>query len=238
MYPHTDVTTLSELLQQQQGIGRRMIVTDGVFSMDGNVAPLRELSRLAESHDCLLLVDEAHGTGVIGEHGRGACELTGSESEHVIRVGTLSKAIGAVGGFVAGSNELVDYLWNRARTQVFSTSIPPSLCAAAHEGFEIIHREPERRSALHERVLQLRTPLERAGVLASQSEVTPIVPIVIGEPLKTMTIAKSLEEAGLLVGAIRPPTVPRGTSRLRISLSAEHTEGGVDRLVHALLKSI
>ncbi len=237
VYPHADVDSLAEQLQQQ-GFGRRLIVTDGVFSMDGDIAPLRELSQLAEKYDCMLLVDEAHATGVMGEHGRGACELAGVESTHVIRVGTLSKGLGAVGGFVAGSKELVDFLWHRARTQVFSTSLPPSICAAALEAIGIIQEEPERRVALSARVLQLRLPLARAGLLASQTEVTPIVPIVIGDPQETMSVARVLEDNGLLVGAIRPPTVPIGTSRLRISLSAAHSEAVVDRLLSTLLRTL
>ncbi len=236
VYPHADVETLAAGMEQHRSAQRRLIVTDGVFSMDGDLAPLRELCHLAEQQDAMILVDEAHGTGVLGEAGRGACELTGVESTRVIRVGTLSKAIGALGGFVTGTQELVDYLWNSARTQVFSTSLPPAICAAACAAFDVIQQEPERRELLFSRIRQLRAHLEGAGVLCSSSEATPILPVIIGDPERVVNVAASLETEGFLVAAIRPPTVPVGTSRLRISLSAAHTESAVDRLAEALLQ--
>jgi len=238
VYPHADVSALADEMARHHSARRRLVVTDGVFSMDGDIAPLRELCDLAEQHAAMLLVDEAHGTGVLGEQGRGACELSGVESTQVIRVGTLSKAIGAIGGFVTGSQELVDSLWNHARTQVFSTALPPAVCAAACAAFDIIRDEPERRIELAARTRKLQEALVTAGLLMSSSEITPIVPVVIGDPQDTVRLATLLEEEGLLVAAIRPPTVPTGTSRLRISLSAAHSVAAVDCLADVLLQAI
>ncbi|MCA9074398.1 MAG: 8-amino-7-oxononanoate synthase [Planctomycetaceae bacterium] len=238
VYPHADVEFVAEQLHKHRHAPRRLIVTDGVFSMDGDIAPLWELAHLAEQHDAMLLVDEAHGTGVIGDECRGACEACGVDSPRLVRVGTLSKAVGAVGGFVSGSQELVDYLWNRARTNVFSTSLPAAICAAAFEAFTIIQQEPSRRAALQTRIAQLREPLRRVGLVPETEPRTPIIPVIIGEPAQTVEIAKSLEREGLLVAAIRPPTVPVGTSRLRISLSATHTSKSIDQLARAIQKVI
>lgn len=238
VYPHANVDVLADQLGQHSSARRRLIVSDGVFSMDGDIAPLAELARLADEHDALLLVDEAHGTGVIGEQGRGACEACGVELERIVRVGTLSKAVGAVGGFVTGTQELAEYLWNRARTHVFSTSLPAAVCAAACEAFDIIQQEPYRRDLLQEYTRRLSARLEEVGIHASPNQATPILPIIIGEPERTIEIARSLEQEGLFVGAIRPPTVPVGTSRLRVSLSAAHTTTSIDRLVNAIQKVI
>lgn len=238
VYPHRDVNTLANQLEAHRESRRRLIVTDGVFSMDGDLAPLRELVQLADQTGAMLLVDEAHGTGVFGEHGRGACEMMGVESPHLVRVGTLSKALGTLGGFVAGSRELIEFLWNRARTQVFSTALPPAMCAAACTALDIVQSEPQRREHLHHLSRQLRQALSEAGLTTAVDDITPIVPVVIGPADAAVRISEALIRKRLLVPAIRPPTVPEGTSRLRISLSAVHSSEIVDNLARELVEAV
>ncbi len=232
--PLTRAGNLERELHKAAGYRRRLIVTDAVFSMDGDLAPLRELCDLAERFDAEVLVDEAHGTGVFGEHGRGVCEQLGVEGRVAVRVGTLSKAIGTLGGFVAGSQTLVDWLWNKARTQVFSTALPPAICAASCAAIEIIEREPELRQRLWRNCEFVRHELAQRGIAVLANSVGPIIPIVLGEPNAAVTAQRKLEERGCLVAAIRPPTVPQGTSRLRISLSAAHDETALMCLIAAL----
>ena len=225
IYRHTELDKLAEVLQRAASARRRFIITDAVFSMDGDLAPLPELCDLAEMYDAQVIVDEAHATGVFGSRGRGVCEHFGVEDRVAVRIGTLSKALGALGGFVAGSQAMIDYLWNSARTQIYSTALPPAVCAAATEAVTIVQREPPLVSELADRCGSFRQVLLDRGVTPLAGSVGPIVPIVIGEPERTMRIAARLEEHGYLVGAIRPPTVPQGTSRLRISVTlAQSTE--------------
>ena len=206
--------------------------------MDGDLAPLPELCDLAERFEAVLVVDEAHATGVYGAGGRGVAELQGVEHRVAVRVGTLSKGIGALGGFVAGPQFLVDWLWNRARTQIFSTALPPSVCAAAGAAIEIIETEPFRRERLLHLAVELRRRLSTAGIETVRNSTGPIVPVLLQTPDRAMHVARQLEANGFLVGAIRPPTVPQGTSRLRITLSSAHTEADVERLVAALKSSL
>lgn len=220
VYRHQRLEVLERELKQPLGAGRRLIVTDGVFSMDGELAPLAALCDLAERYQAMLLVDEAHGTGVFGANGRGAAEWLGVEERVTIRVGTLSKAVGALGGFVTGSQALIGWLWNKARTQVYSTALPPAVCAAAIAALEIIEAEPQRREHLLHRSSQLRAKLTARGVDPLPQSVGPIVPVVVQTPQRAVQCAAELEECGYLVGTIRPPTVPEGTSRLRISVSS------------------
>ena len=251
VFRHSELDTLERELHKAADSRRRLIVTDAVFSMDGDVAPLRELCDLAERFEADVLVDEAHGTGVFGEHGRGVCEQLGVEDRVAVRVGTLSKAIGTLGGFVAGSQSLVDWLWNKGRPQVFSTALPPAICAAAAAAVEIIHSEPERRKKLWQNCEFVAGTLRVPSDLSSDSQVAtrqssadgtrsvpatigPIIPIVLGDPDAAVAAQRKLEERGFLVAAIRPPTVPQGTSRLRISLSAAHDESALKTLVAAL----
>ncbi|MGD9855698.1 MAG: 8-amino-7-oxononanoate synthase [Planctomycetaceae bacterium] len=235
VYPHRDVDRLADELNRHRDARRRLIVTDGVFSMDGDVAPLAELSNLAKIHGAMLLVDEAHGTGVLGERGRGACEALGVDGPHLIRVGTLSKAMGAVGGFVAGPLELIEFLWNRARTQIFSTAMPPALCAAACTALDILRDEPQRRRHLRDLSSRLRNALSWGGVPVPLSDETPIVPVVVGQADAAVRMAAELARHGLFVPAIRPPTVPDGTSRLRISLSAAHSPAAIEQFADRLI---
>ncbi len=206
--------------------------------MDGDLAPLRELCDLAERFEAEVLVDEAHGTGVFGERGRGVCELLGVEHRVAVRVGTLSKALGTLGGFVAGSKTLIDWLWHKARPQVFSTALPPAICAAAIAAIEIVEREPQHRATLHRNCEFVRRELAQRGINVIPNSIGPILPIVLGEPEQAIVVQRQLEERGCLVAAIRPPTVPQGTSRLRISLSAAHDEASLRCLVESLSEVI
>jgi 7-keto-8-aminopelargonate synthetase-like enzyme len=201
VYRRPDWELLERELKKTRESGKRLIVTDGVFSMDGDLAPLPELCDLAERYDAMLLVDEAHGTGVFGPGGRGAAELQGVEHRVTVRVGTLSKALGSLGGFVAGSQELVDWLWNNARTQIYSTALPPAACAAAAAAIDIIVAEPERRARLRELSMRFREQLAAAEIPTIAGSTGPIVPVVLGSPERAMQVAGQLEERGFLVGA-------------------------------------
>jgi 8-amino-7-oxononanoate synthase len=233
VHRHGDIEDLAELLQSHRDARRRLIVTDSLFSMDGNLARLREIVELADRYDCMLLVDEAHATGVFGKHGRGVCEHVGVEAQVHIRVGTLSKALGCAGGFVAGSRKLIAWLVNRARPYVFSTAHPAANAAAAIAAIEVVENEPKRRTTLLDRAAELRAELVRQGWNIGHSG-SQIIPIVLGEPERTMQLAIQLREQGLFVPGIRPPSVPHGESLLRISLSYAHTSEQLERLVNAL----
>jgi 8-amino-7-oxononanoate synthase len=238
VYRHDRLDRLARGLKKAATRRRRFIVTDSVFSMDGVLAPLRALCELAEKFDATLVVDEAHATGVFGEQGRGVAEQQGVEDRVPVRVGTLSKAVGTLGGFVAGSQPLVDWLWNTARTQMFSTALPPAVCAAATAAIDVIETEPWRRQRLWALADRLRQQLAGARIRTVPNSVGPIVPVLIGLPEQALAAAGRLEEAGFLVPAIRPPTVPRGTSRLRISVSCGHREEDVDRLAEAVVAAV
>ncbi len=233
VYPHGDAEALERLLRDGAGFRRRLVVTDTLFSMDGDVAPLAAIAELARRHDAMLLVDEAHATGVFGARGRGVAEHLGVEDRYIIRVGTLSKALGAAGGFVAGSQSLVDWLANRARTFVFSTAHPAAACAAAVAALEIVEREPQRRTGLLEAAEALRELLGRQGWNTANSA-SQIIPIMIGSPTEAVRLSARLREAGYWVPAIRPPSVPAGESLLRVSLTAGHTQEMVAGLLAAL----
>lgn len=234
IYRHGDVGHLEALLRQSPAaVRRRLIVTDSLFSMDGDLAPLREIAALAERHEAMLLVDEAHATGVLGPTGRGVCELTGIDPAAVARVGTLSKAIGSMGGFVAGSRALIDWLANRARPYIFSTAPAEAVAAAGLTAIEIVEAEPDRRLALLRRAESLRSRLQAAGHNIGQSQ-SQIIPVLVGDPLRATEAAAALRARGLFVPAIRPPSVPDGESLLRISLTWRHDDATLDRLVAAL----
>jgi 7-keto-8-aminopelargonate synthetase-like enzyme len=205
--------------------------------MDGDLAPLAALADVAERFGAMLLVDEAHGTGVFGPDGRGAVAACGVSARVPIRVGTLSKALGSLGGFVAGSRRLVDWLVNHARTLIYSTALPPAAAAAAREALAIACAEPWRRERVFRLGDRLRSQLVAAGVELSPST-GPIVPVVIGPADEAVRAAEALRAAGLFVPAIRPPTVPDGTARLRVSLTAGHTEEDVDQLVRTLIDAL
>src|SRR5262245_15313187 len=218
-----DLDQLKRLLEQGQGFRRRLIVTDSIFSMHGTVAPLAELAWLAEDQAAILLVDEAHATGVFGEHGRGLCEEDGIEQFVHIRIGTLSKALGSHGGFVAGSQRLIDWLANRARPYAFSTAAPAALAAAALSALQIVQTEPQGRQKLDELSVNLRGQLVMKELIKPTS-LTHIVPVFLGDANRAMAAATELRRRGFFVPAIRPPSVPDGQSLLRISLTYLHAQ--------------
>ncbi len=233
VYAHRDLAALEKQLQAASSARRRLIVTDSLFSMDGDIAPLPDLVELAERYRAILVVDEAHATGVMGAGGRGICEQLGIEREVPVRIGTLSKALGSIGGFVVGQRRLIDWLFNRARSFVFSTALPTPCYAAAKAALDIIRQEPKRRTQLLERAATLRTTLQEQGWHTGDSE-SQIIPLRIGDPEPAMELATRLRAAGLLVPGIRPPTVPSGESLLRISLCYGHTGDQIGRLLEAL----
>jgi 8-amino-7-oxononanoate synthase len=234
VYEHNDLDHLNRELGQAKAYRKRWIITDSLFSMDGDVALLAELCTIAENHDAALLIDEAHATGIFGENGRGVAEWKHVENRIAVRIGTLSKAVGTMGGFVAGSHQLINWLWNRARPQFFSTALPPAVCAAACTSIEIIQSEPQRRERLLSLSDLFRRKIRNAGFETVENSVGPIVPIIFHEPEKAVSAASRLEAQGLLVAGIRYPTVPQGTSRLRITLSCAHSEEDIEKLIRAL----
>jgi 8-amino-7-oxononanoate synthase len=233
VYPHNDPAYVEMMLKQATNFRRRLIVTDGLFSMDGDLAPLRELGDLAQRYGAMLMVDEAHASGVFGALGRGVSEFLGVEDRVSVRIGTLSKAFGSIGGFVAGSLPLIEWTSNRARTYVFSTMLPEAAAAAALQSLEIVRGEPQRRSELLARAEALRSRIRQLGwnVGCSASQ---IIPIYIGAPDEVVKLAAALRDRGLFVPAIRPPTVPDGESLLRISLTHAHSDSMLEELVTAL----
>lgn len=234
VYPHRDLTRLATALSKSGECRRRLIVTDSLFSMDGTQAPLDELVGLAEIHDALLLVDEAHATGIYGERGTGLVEANRIESPRVVSVGTLSKAVGAQGGFVTGPRVLIDWLWNSSRTQMYSTALAPAMCAAATAAIEIIEREPQRRLWLRDAWRRTIETLREQGWTIPQGIDSPIIPIHVREPDRVLRLRDELQWKGIFAAAIRPPTVPRDTCRLRLSLSYAHGDLGIDALLSAL----
>ena len=233
VYPHRDLAELARLLAASGAARRRMVVTDTLFSMDGTLAPLADLCDLARRHGAILMVDEAHATGVFGARGSGLVEETGCADGVHIRVGTLSKALGAAGGFVAGHGRMIEWLRHKARAWIFSTAHPPAVAGAATRAIELVGREPERRRELLERAAAFRTRLAARGVDLGGAA-AQIVPVVAGEPAAAVALSARLAEAGYFVPAIRPPSVPPGRSLVRASLSWLHSEADLARLADAL----
>ncbi len=233
VYPHGDVGFLQKRLARRRDFRRRLIVTDTLFSMDGDLAPLQDLAEIAERYDAMLMVDEAHATGVFGPSGRGVCELLEVERGVHVRVGTLSKALGSMGGFVAGSAQLIDWLANRARSYVFSTAPPEAMAAYALETLRTVIEEPFRRTVLLQRAARLRAALQHQGWNTGTSA-SQIVPVILGDAERTMRLAQTLQERGLFVPGIRPPSVPKGECLLRVSLSYLHSDEAVQHLLDAL----
>jgi 8-amino-7-oxononanoate synthase len=232
VYPHADVNELARLLDASRA-ARKLVVSDAVFSMDGDIAPAPELVALCERHDAWLLLDDAHGFGVLGASGRGVLEHFAIRSPNVVYMGTLGKAAGVAGAFVAGQPDVIEWLVQRARTYVFSTASPPALAVALRESLHIIERETWRREQLQTLAARLRTGLVGLpwNLLPSQ---TAIQPLIIGDNAAALNVMAKLQEMNIWAPAIRPPTVPAGTARLRISLSAAHLVEDVDSLVVGL----
>jgi 8-amino-7-oxononanoate synthase len=227
VYRHGDVEHLAWGLRDAEGRGS-LIVTDGVFSMDGDVAPLEELVRLARRHDCRLMVDEAHATGALGPGGRGSVAAAGLSGEVDVVVGTLGKALGSYGAYVCAGRELVDYLVNTARSFIFSTAPPPPATAAALAALELLESHPHRVARLQSNAAVLREALVREGLAVNDSQ-TQIVPVEIGGAGATMELSERALERGVFAQGIRPPTVPEGSSRLRFTVMATHRAGELER---------
>ena len=231
-YRHRDVDELGALLAGTPA-RRRLVVTDAVFGMDGDAAPLAGIVDLCERHGAMLYLDEAHSTGVLGETGAGLAEATGLTGRVDAIMGTLGKALGSFGAFVAGSRMLTDWLTSRARTFVFTTALPPPACGAALAAVEIARTDLPRRRHLHALTLRMKEGLARLG-FDVKDVVAPIFPVVLREERLALEASRMMRDRGFFVRAIRPPTVPRGTSRLRVSLTAGHVEAQVDAFLEAL----
>jgi 8-amino-7-oxononanoate synthase len=235
VYPHRDVAALDRVLAAEAAAHRRrLIVTDTLFSMDGTCAPLADLCAVARRHDAMLMVDEAHATGVFGLRGSGLVEESGCADGVHVRTGTLSKALGAAGGFVAGHADLIRWLRHAARAWVFSTAHPPAIAAAATRAIELLEVEPNRRGELREKAAAFRERLAAAGLDLGGAE-AQIVPVVAGTPEAAVNLSARLAEAGFFVPAIRPPSVPHGRSLVRASLSWLHSPSDLDRLADAIV---
>jgi 8-amino-7-oxononanoate synthase len=231
-YAHADVNALAALLQETKA-RRKLIVTDAVFSMDGDIAPVAALLELAERHDAWLYLDDAHGFGVLGAGGRGVLTHLGVRSPRIVYMGTLGKAAGTFGAFVAGEPALAEFLIQRARTYVYTTALPPALSCATLKSLELIDTEQWRRDHLGRLIRLLKRGVAARNWRLLDSD-TAIQPLVIGDNAAAVAVSEKLVEHGLLVPAIRPPTVPPGSARLRISLSAGHSEADVTRLIESL----
>lgn len=234
VFPHRDYRRLERLLDKAKGTRRRIIVTDSIFSMDGDFADLSMLVELKSRYDALLIVDEAHATGVWGEHGRGLAEAMDVTEKIDVAVGTLSKALGGLGGFIAASREIIDWLVNTARPFIYTTALPPAACAAAMAALDLVEREPGRRLGLIRMAAWFREQVAGGLGLDIAGSCSQIIPIIVGPVDRTVELSRALEEAGFLVPAIRPPTVPKGKSRLRISLCADHQQTDLARLLDVL----
>jgi len=245
-YRHGDAAHAREHLDElDESIESRLLVTDGVFSMDGDLAPLPELARVAREARAWLIVDDAHGLGVVGNSGRGVCEHFNLSADDVpVLVGTFGKAFGTFGAFVAGDADLIEYLVQKARTYIYTTALPPAVAAATRAALRISERESWRREKVRALALRfLRGFKERvhgpdAAVVTDALAVAAIIPVILGDTERALRVSKRLESAGFLVAAIRPPTVPPGTARLRVTLSAAHEESQVDALLDALAHAL
>jgi glycine C-acetyltransferase/8-amino-7-oxononanoate synthase len=236
VYPHRDVGKLENILKKSKGYPRKLIVTDTVFSMDGDLVPLPDIVRIAHEYNAMVMVDEAHGTGVFGENGRGVVEHFNLDKKVNIIMGTLSKAVGSLGGFVTGNSDLISYLRNKARTFMYTTALPPAVCAASIAGIKLIQRDRSLRESLWRNVHYVKERLKLLNLNVTSLE-SPIIPIIIGNAKKAVEVSGFLFESGILIPAIRPPTVPDESSRLRVTIMATHTRADLDKLLDVLKSS-
>lgn len=235
-YAHADMSSLESVLLKESK-GNKLVASDGVFSMDGDIAPVKEMSALCEKCNAMLMVDDAHGLGVLGEHGRGTLEYLGLGMNDVpVLVGTLGKAFGTFGAFVAGSEELVETLINDARSYVYTTALPPAIAEATRASLKRVMEDGWRREQLRSLIRQFKDGAKQLGLNLMPSD-TAIQPLLVGSSEKALKVSEHLRTRGILVSAIRPPTVPKGTARLRITLSAIHTAQQVEHLLGALEES-
>lgn len=232
IYPHKDMNSIEDLLKRDAGNGRKLIITDTVFSMDGDIAPLKEIYELAMRYDAILMIDEAHATGVLGKKGRGAIEHFGLENNDIIQMGTLGKALGTFGAYAAGSKELINFFINKSRSFIFTTSLPPAVAAATIEALNIIEEDVSLIKRLWENRKMFLEGLHYLGLNTSGSE-TPIIPVFIGDASKTLKVAQLLYENSVYAPAIRPPTVPHGSSRIRTTVMATHTIEDIEKAIEA-----
>ena len=239
VFRHKDVAHAEELLKEiQNEPGRKLLITDGVFSMDGDIGPVDKLCDIADKYGAIMMVDDAHASGVLGRNGRGSVDHFHCTQRVDVQVGTLSKAIGALGGYVCGSRNLIDYLYHRARPFLFSTSHPPSVAATCIAAFDILESEPERIERLWSNTTYFKQQLADAGFdvggkTTPMSE-TPITPIIIGDGRQTMDFSKALFDAGLMASGIAFPTVPEGKARIRTIMTSEHTHKQIDQALEIL----
>ena len=236
IFAHNDMGQLDKLLAGRAAPRRTLVVTEGVFSMDGDLAPLPDLIAIAERHGASVLVDDAHGTGVMGTHGRGTLEHFGVEARLPFHMGTLGKALGTCGAYVAGRSDVIEYLLNTARSFLYATAPPPGTMAASTAALDVVAREPERRARLWANRDRLHTGLKRAGFRLTDSQ-SPILPVIVGDPDKAVAMAARLLDLGVFAPAIRPPTVPKETSRIRATVSSEHTSAQLDAALAAFEKA-
>ncbi len=227
IYRHRDTGHLESLLRESHQARRRLIVTESVFSMDGGFAPLDEIVGLARRFRAAVMLDEAHGVGVVGDNGAGLAAQLGLQNEIDVQAGTLSKALGSYGAYVAGSRTLIDFLLNRARSFIYSTGLPPALAAAADQALTLVETEPWRRERLWDNARRLGEGLVRAGFTLASAD-SPILPVMVGDSRAALRLADALFARGLYVVAIRPPTVPPGAARLRVTPTAAHTHAELD----------
>jgi len=239
VFRHKDVAHAEELLKEiQNEPGHKLIITDGVFSMDGDIGPVDKLCDLSDKYGAIMMVDDAHASGVLGRNGRGSVDHFGCHGRVDVQVGTLSKAIGSLGGYVCGSRDLIDYLYHRARPFLFSTSHPPSVAASCIAAFDLLEEEPERIERLWDNTRYFKAELGRigfdiGGVTTPASE-TPITPIIVGDGKKTMEFSKALFDEGLMATGIAFPTVPEGKARIRTIMTSEHTKEQLDQALETL----
>ena len=234
-FRHNDLNHLEELLKENRGTGAALIVVESIYSMDGDRCPLRELAALKERFGCLLMVDEAHATGVFGPHGGGVIEEDGMSGAVDLAVGTFGKALGSYGAFVAGNREMIEYLVNRARSFIFSTALPPAVAAASLAAVRLIRHEPGLRHELQEKIGYFKGLLRKGGYEADLGP-SQIIPIVVGESEAALHIAELLRKQGIFVTAVRPPTVPQGTARLRFSITRHHSTTDLSQAAETLLE--
>jgi glycine C-acetyltransferase/8-amino-7-oxononanoate synthase len=233
VYPHRDTVKLENILKKSSKYPRKLIITDTVFSMDGDLAPLPDIVRIARKYKTMVMVDEAHGTGVFGKNGRGVVEHFNLDKKVNIIMGTLSKAVGSLGGFISGSNDLINYLRNKARTFMYTTALPPAVCAASIAGIRLIQKDHSLRESLWHNVCYLKERLKLLNLNVVSSE-SPIIPVMIGDAKKAVEVSRFLFERGVLIPAIRPPTIPDKSSRLRITVMSTHTRADLDKLIDVL----
>jgi len=221
VYPHRDLASLEKIIRKAPKARNRMIITDGIFSMDGTIAPLPELVALARHYGCWLMVDEAHATGVLGKQGRGTAEFFGMEEEVDIQMGTFSKALGSLGGYIAGSRKLIEFLTNKCRSLIYTTGLPPAVLAVNQAAIDLVKKGSKLREKIREKANFFRKELNKLGYNTVNSE-TQIIPVLIGDNDLTMEFSQYLFRKGIFAQGIRPPTVPKGLSRIRISIMATH----------------